>query len=145
MNFKFPLAAAFVALLSLTACGGGSSAPSVPVENVAALTKTDTIVGTGALAALGNTVTVHYTGYLYTAAAGNKGTQFDSSTGKAPLEFKIGASQVIPGFDQGVTGMKVGGKRTVLIPSSLGYGPGGNGPIPGNSGLTFDIELVSVK
>jgi FKBP-type peptidyl-prolyl cis-trans isomerase len=148
MKLKLPLIAAFVAVLGLTACGGGSGSDSggVAVSSPAALTITDTVVGTGTVAAAGTTVSVIYTGYLYNSAVANfKGAQFDSSVGKANFEFQLGANKVIPGFDQGVTGMKVGGKRTVLIPSSLGYGASGQGSIPPNSGLVFDIELVSVK
>jgi FKBP-type peptidyl-prolyl cis-trans isomerase FkpA len=142
MNFKFPLIAAFVALTSLTACGGSDDAPAVPVASPAALVKTDTVVGTGADATAGKTVKVYYTGWLYSATAtGNKGAQFDSLTTGTGLSFKLGTGQVISGFDQGVTGMKVGGKRTVLIPSALGYGASGQGGIPPNSGLVFDIEL----
>jgi FKBP-type peptidyl-prolyl cis-trans isomerase FkpA len=150
MNFKLPLVAAFVAVLSLTACGGGGSgsAPTTPAESPSAFSVIDTTVGTGAVAASGNTVAVHYTGYVYSSTAtGNKGKQFDSSVGKSPLEFKLGSGQVITGFDKGVTGMKVGGKRTVLIPSAEGYGAGGNAGagIPGGAGLVFDVELVTVK
>jgi FKBP-type peptidyl-prolyl cis-trans isomerase FkpA len=144
MNFKFPLVAAFVALLSLTACGGGSDSGSTgaTVESPATLTFTDTVVGTGATAAAGMTVKVNYAGYLYTtSAADKKGAKFDSG----PYTLKLGAGGVIAGFDQGVTGMKVGGKRTVFIPSSLGYGASGSGSIPANSGLVFDLELVSIN
>ena len=103
-------------------------------------------MGTGAQADTTKTVSVHYTGYLYDVRVANtKGAQFDTSVGKTPLSFKLGANQVIPGFDQGVTGMKVGGKRTVTIPAALGYGAAGNGPIPGGAALVFDIELVSVS
>jgi FKBP-type peptidyl-prolyl cis-trans isomerase FkpA len=143
MNFKFPLIAAFVAMLSLTACGGGSSAPAVPVSSPAQLSKIDSAVGTGAEAVAGKTVTVKYTGWLYsTTAANNKGAQFESHSG---YPFKLGAQAVIAGFDQGVTGMKVGGKRTVLIPANLGYGAQGSGSIPPNSGLVFDVELLKVE
>ncbi len=144
MKLKLPLVAAFVAILSLSACGGGGgdSSNNVAVANPAALTKTDTTVGTGAEAVTGKTVTVTYTGWLYsTTATGNKGNKFDSGT----FSFTVGSGQVIKGFDQGVTGMKVGGKRTVLIPSSLGYGASGSGSIPPNAGLVFDIELTAVK
>jgi FKBP-type peptidyl-prolyl cis-trans isomerase FkpA len=150
MKLKLSLVAAMIAVASLAACGGGGSdepAP-VPVFSPATLTKTDTTVGTGPEAVTPKTVRVHYTGWLYTTAAANfKGTQFDSSlTAGKPFTFTLGSSQVIPGFEQGVTGMKVGGKRTVLIPAALGYGAsgGGGGRIPANSGLVFDIELVEV-
>ena len=146
MNFKLPLIAAFVAALSLTACGGGGSDSSAPVAaSPAALVKTDTVVGTGAEAAANSTVSVRYTGWLYDdKVSGFNGRQFDSSNGAA-IEFSL--LQVVPGFAQGVTGMKVGGKRTVLIPGSLGYGANGNASagIPPNAGLVFDVELVAVK
>jgi FKBP-type peptidyl-prolyl cis-trans isomerase FkpA len=144
MKLKFPLVAAFVAVLSLTACGGGGDAggSSAVVANPDALTKTDTVVGTGAEAVANKTATVTYTGWLYSAsAADHKGTKFDSGS----FPFVVGSGSVIKGFDQGVTGMKVGGKRTVLIPSSLGYGTAGQGAIPPNAGLVFDIELTAVK
>lgn len=144
MKLKFPLIAAFVAVLSLSACGGSSdSSNNVVVANPAAFSKTDTVVGTGAEAVAGKTAFVTYAGYLYSdTAADHKGTKFDSGTG---FNFVVGSNGVIKGFDQGVQGMKVGGKRTVLIPSSLGYGSSGQNSIPPNAGLVFDIELTSVK
>jgi FKBP-type peptidyl-prolyl cis-trans isomerase FkpA len=147
MNVKLPLIAAFVALTTLSACGGGSGSPGVPAESPAVLTKTDVVVGTGALAATGKRVKVNYTGWLYTTSVpSNKGQQFDTSIGKTPLEFTIGGGRVISGFDQGVAGMKVGGKRTILIPSAMGYGAAGSGTkIPPNTGLVFEVELVSVR
>jgi FKBP-type peptidyl-prolyl cis-trans isomerase FkpA len=152
MKLKFPLIAAFAAILSLTACGGGgsdSAGGAVSVSSPAALTKTDTVVGSGAEATSGNKVQVNYTGWLYNAAAADfKGTRFDASQAGKPLAFTIGAvgtgDSVIPGFSQGVLGMKVGGKRTILIPSNLGYGTSGSGPIPANSGLVFEVELVAI-
>jgi FKBP-type peptidyl-prolyl cis-trans isomerase FkpA len=142
MKLKLPLIAAFFAIASLTACGGGSDTPTIPAESPATLTKTDTVVGAGADAVAPKNVKVYYTGYLYsTSATGNKGRQFDSLTTGAGFPFKLGEGKVIAGFDQGVTGMKVGGKRTVLIPSALGYGAAGTTGIPPNSGLVFDIEL----
>jgi FKBP-type peptidyl-prolyl cis-trans isomerase FkpA len=144
MKLSFPLAAAFAALLSLTACGGGgdSGGNTVVVANPAALTKTDTVVGTGAEAVNGKNVTVTYTGWLYsTTAAGNKGAQFDSGS----FSFLLGAGKVIAGFDQGVLGMKVGGKRTLLIPSNLAYGASGQGSIPPNAGLVFEVTLTAVQ
>jgi FKBP-type peptidyl-prolyl cis-trans isomerase len=98
----------------------------------------DSAVGTGAAAKAGDTVSVNYTGKLA------DGTVFDTSAGKAPISFTLGSGQVIPGFEQGIVGMRVGGKRTVTIPPSMAYGPNDYGPIPGNSTLTFDIELVSI-
>jgi FKBP-type peptidyl-prolyl cis-trans isomerase FkpA len=141
MKFKLALIAVFVAVLGLSGCGGGgSTAPSTP----AVVTKTDLSIGTGAEAVAGKVVKVNYTGWLYSAtAADKKGAQFDSSTGRGPFEFQLGANRVIAGFDQGVTGMKVGGKRVVQIPSSLGYGASGASGIPPNSDLVFEIELVS--
>ncbi|MES2317237.1 MAG: FKBP-type peptidyl-prolyl cis-trans isomerase [Pseudomonadota bacterium] len=144
MKLKLPLIAAFVAITSLTACGGGETTPSVPVFSPATLVKTDISIGTGAEAIAPKTVTVHYTGWLYTTATADfKGTKFDSSAGGAPLTVKLGTNAVIPGFETGIIGMKVGGKRTVLIPAAQGYGSAGRNPIPPNSGLVFDIELVS--
>jgi FKBP-type peptidyl-prolyl cis-trans isomerase FkpA len=150
MKLSFPIAAVFAAVLSLTACGGGGGGSgSGESANLGSGIKVVTeTVGTGATAAAGNRVQVNYTGWLYSAsAANNKGTQFDTSvgTGKAPIEFVVGATNIIPGFSQGVNGMKVGGKRTVIIPSSLGYGAAGKPPvIPGNADLVFDLELVKV-
>ena len=133
--------------LLLSACGGSSSSSSSSTETVTALQVTDVTVGTGATAAAGNTVTVHYTGWLYDAKAPNfQGVQFDSSVGKTPFTFKLGAGQVIAGWDQGVAGMKVGGVRTLIIPSALGYGSAGaGGVIPPNATLVFNVELLAVK
>jgi FKBP-type peptidyl-prolyl cis-trans isomerase FkpA len=151
MKLSFPLAAVFAAVLSLSACGGGGGDSGS--DNSANLGATVKIVsetaGTGtATATTGNRVQVNYTGWLYSAsAANNKGTQFDTSvgTGKTPIEFVVGATNIIPGFSQGVNGMKVGGKRTVIVPSSLGYGASGSaGGIPPNTDLVFDLELVKV-
>jgi len=107
---------------------------------------TDTVVGTGATPQKGQTVVVHYTGWLWENNA--KGKKFDSSLDRGkPFEFKIGQGQVIRGWDEGVATMKVGGKRTLVIPPDLAYGSRGvgNGLIPPNSTLTFDVELLDVK
>ena len=142
MKLKFPLIAAFVALLALTACGGGSGGSNTTVSSPAALTKTDNVVGTGAEAVTGKTVSLNYTLWLYSAtAADHKGTQLESN----PYSFKLGTGAVIGGFEQGVLGMKVGGKRTVLVPSSLGYGATGSRAVPPNSGLVFEITLNKVE
>jgi FKBP-type peptidyl-prolyl cis-trans isomerase FkpA len=104
-------------------------------------------IGAGAEAVAGKNVTVHYTGWLFDAAAAdNKGAKFDSSRDRGdPFVFPLGAGQVIAGWDQGVAGMKVGGSRTLLIPPELGYGArGAGGVIPPNATLVFDVELLAV-
>jgi FKBP-type peptidyl-prolyl cis-trans isomerase FkpA len=118
------------------------------VDNVTSLQISDASVGGGAEAKAGQTVTVHYTGWLYDPKAADKhGKKFDSSKDHGePFEFKLGAGMVIRGWDQGVAGMKVGGKRTLVIPSELGYGSrGAGGAIPPNSTLVFDVELLGVR
>ena len=111
------------------------------------LVKTDTVVGKGKEAVSGRTVEVHYTGWLHDEGAKNKrGKQFDSSVGRGPFSFPLGAGRVIRGWDEGVAGMKVGGKRTLVIPPELGYGArGAGGVIPPNATLVFDVELLDVK
>lgn len=106
---------------------------------------TDTKVGSGAVAAAGQIVTVNYTGWL-DAGGGKHGRQFDSSLGRAPFVFPLGGGQVIAGWDAGVAGMKVGGRRTLLIPAAQGYGDRGAGDdIPPGASLVFDIELLKVE
>lgn len=101
--------------------------------------------GSGIEAAAGKTVSVHYTGWL--DEAGKKGKKFDSSVDRGePFQFPLGAGRVIKGWDEGVSGMKIGGKRTLVIPAELGYGPQGAGSvIPPNATLIFDVELLEVK
>ena len=105
------------------------------------------MVGKGKEAVAGKTVDVHYTGWLYEAAAPKqRGKQFDSSVGRGPFSFPLGAGRVIKGWDEGVAGMKVGGKRTLVIPPELGYGKrGAGGVIPPDATLVFDVELLDVK
>ncbi len=105
----------------------------------------DTTVGTGAVATTGQNVSVHYTGYLRNDD-GSKGSKFDSSKDRnQPFEFPLGAGHVIRGWDEGVQGMLVGGARTLIIPSELGYGSrGAGGVIPPNATLIFDVELLGV-
>ena len=105
---------------------------------------TDEQVGTGPQPSSGQTVNVHYTGWLYTN--GQKGKKFDSSRDRGqPFSFKLGAGMVIAGWDQGVATMHVGGKRTLIIPPDLGYGArGAGGVIPPNATLIFDVELLSI-
>jgi peptidylprolyl isomerase len=106
---------------------------------------TDTVEGTGATPKTGQTCVMHYTGWLYTN--GIKGKKFDSSVDRnEPFEFPIGRGRVIKGWDEGVATMKVGGKRTLIIPPALGYGASGaGGVIPPNAVLMFDVELLGVK
>ena len=105
----------------------------------------DSKEGTGATPKAGQTCVMHYTGWLY--ENGQKGKKFDSSVDRSePFEFAIGAHQVIRGWDEGVATMKVGGKRTLIIPPELGYGArGAGGVIPPNATLMFDVELLAVK
>lgn len=105
----------------------------------------DTTVGTGASPKTGQTCVMHYTGWLY--QDGKKGAKFDSSLDRGkPFEFKIGVGMVIKGWDEGVSTMKVGGKRTLIIPAELGYGArGAGGVIPPNATLLFEVELLDVK
>ena len=106
---------------------------------------TDTKAGTGAEARKGQTVTVHYTGWLFNN--GQQGAKFDSSRDrKDPFKFPLGSGMVIKGWDEGVAGMKVGGQRTLIIPPEMGYGArGAGGVIPPNATLTFEVELLGVK
>src|SRR5262245_22721981 len=104
----------------------------------------DIKVGTGAFPKAGQTCVMHYTGWLY--QNGRKGAKFDSSVDRGtPFEFQIGRGEVIRGWDEGVSTMKVGGKRTLIIPPDLGYGAMGRGSIPPHSFLIFEVELLAVK
>jgi len=161
--FNFLLAS--VCVLSLGACKAESTAPKTSTQEastqaasikgtpemtakITELQKIDTQVGTGREAEPGFNVTVHYTGWLYDAAAeGHKGKKFDSSLDrKQPFVFFLGGGQVIQGWDEGFAGMKIGGKRTLVIPSEMGYGArGAGGAIPPNADLIFDVELLDVK
>ena len=118
------------------------------MDNITSLQISNGKEGTGVEATVGKTVTVHYTGWLYDPKAADRhGKKFDSSKdhGEA-FSFKLGAGQVIRGWDQGVAGMKIGGTRTLIIPSELGYGArGAGGVIPPNATLLFDVELLDVK
>ena len=139
---SLPLAAS---LLLLAACNAPVPPPG---GSVADLERIDTLAGTGAVATSGSDVTVHYTGWLYDEnAPQQRGLKFDSSVDRGqPFTFLLGAGQVIRGWDDGVAGMKVGGKRTLLIPADLGYGSNGaGGVIPPGASLVFDVELLDVK
>jgi FKBP-type peptidyl-prolyl cis-trans isomerase len=148
------VACAAACALALSACGGGSDDTTVvadPTITPAAFSATDTTVGTGTVAAAGDLVTINYTGWLYNSTAtGYKGTQFETSVGGNPISFTLGVGAVIPGWDQGVVGMKVGGSRTLIITPSLAYGNNAvtttsGVVIPAKSGLVFDVTVVSVK
>jgi FKBP-type peptidyl-prolyl cis-trans isomerase FkpA len=130
-------------LAASAACdfGSNSSLPTAPDQSNVVFSTTDLTVGTGAEATSGTTATVQYGAWLYSdAAPDHKGTQIDQNQ----ISFVLGANQIIKGFDQGVTGMKVGGTRRVIVPPSLGYGSQGSGPVPPNAALVFDIGLMSV-
>ena len=117
----------------------GTTATEVTMQD--GLKYTDEQIGTGAVATAGKTAVVHYTGWLL------DGTKFDSSRDRnQPFSFPLGAGQVIKGWDEGVAGMKVGGKRTLIVPPALGYGArGAGGVIPPNATLKFDVELLDVR
>ena len=141
-------ACAALALLIVAAAapvGRSAAATNQVVEMPDGLKYTDTKTGDGATAAAGNKVSVHYTGWLFNN--GTKGAKFDSSVDRGqPFQFTLGAHQVIRGWDEGVAGMKVGGKRTLIIPPELGYGArGAGGMIPPNATLLFDVELLGVQ
>lgn len=154
--FQIVLAAAFAA--ALTACGGGSNkTPTTVVVVQPAYKVTDTVVGTGTVAATGDLVTINLVGYLYDASKADfKGAKVESSvdSGKPAAPFTLGVGNVVTGWDQTITGMKVGGKRTAILPANLAYGPNSrtelkaNGitypAIPANSPLVYDFELVDV-
>ena len=147
--------------LLLAACGGGapsaSSSSSTPAPgasapaaaaDVGALAVEDRVAGTGGEARPGMLVSVHYTGWLYDPSAADKrGKKFDSSKDRGqPFEFQLGQGDVIPGWDEGVKGMKVGGTRVLTIPSAMGYGArGAGGDIPPNAALVFEVELIGLK
>jgi len=145
------LLAGFITV-SLNACQAESNSSSKEkthmTANITELQKIDTQVGTGREAEPGFNVTVHYTGWLYDAnAEGFKGRKFDSSVDRGqPFNFFLGGGQVIQGWDEGFAGMKIGGKRTLIIPSEMGYGArGAGGVIPPDATLVFDVELLEVK
>jgi FKBP-type peptidyl-prolyl cis-trans isomerase len=141
-------AVAALVIVSLTApspmAGAADGAQGKMTELANGLKYTDTTIGTGTEATKGHKVSVHYTGWLYNN--GVKGAKFDSSLDRGqPFAFALGGGQVIRGWDEGVSGMKIGGKRTLIIPPDLGYGArGAGGVIPPNATLMFDVELLKV-
>ena len=139
-------AALALAILAVsTPVGRSDAADNQVTEMPDGLKYTDTTTGDGATAKAGNKVSVHYTGWL--SDNGAKGKKFDSSVDRGqPFQFTLGAKQVIAGWDEGVAGMKVGGKRTLNIPPELGYGArGAGGAIPPNATLIFDVDLLQVQ
>jgi len=140
------MAAAVAAIaVSGTAVAGCKNTVTAP-SAAAVYSQTDLRVGTGATAVKGSSATVQYTGWFFDASQPNqKGLQFDSSAGGTGFTFVVGAGSVIPGWDQGVLGMKEGGLRRLVIPPSLGYGSTRNGPIPPNATLVFEVEMVTVQ
>src|SRR5471032_2426265 len=136
------LSGVFAAGLSNTAV---AQSAGKTMTTASGLKITDTVAGTGVSPRTGQTCVMHYTGWLYVNGA--KGKKFDSSVDRGqPFEFPIGTHRVIAGWDEGVATMKVGGKRTLIIPPALGYGANGaGGVIPPNATLIFDVELLGVK
>lgn len=142
-----------ILVAALTFAAGGIITASPALAQTAAKAVTtpsglqviDTVAGTGASPKTGEICVMHYTGWLY--ENGKKGKKFDSSVDRGqPFEFPIGVGRVIKGWDEGVATMKVGGKRTLIIPANLGYGArGAGGVIPPNATLIFDVELISIK
>jgi FKBP-type peptidyl-prolyl cis-trans isomerase FkpA len=148
---NFALGLFLITLVAATGCSRepeeGEQAPMAD-SGIRALEKNDVKEGTGAEARKGQTVRVHYTGWLHDPkAADKKGQKFDSSRDRnEPFSFTLGAGEVITGWDEGVAGMKVGGTRVLTIPPSMGYGArGAGGVIPPNATLLFDIELLEVR
>ena len=134
-----------MAMLAAAGCGTANST-AASSTSVGVFTTTDLVVGTGATANTGNTVSVNYAGWLYdTSKPNGKGAQFDPGPG--PISFAVGGGTVIPGFSQGVAGMRVGGQRRVIIPPALAYGssPPAGSIIPSNATLVFDITLNTVQ
>ena len=138
---------ALLSILCVAAAIGAAACADTPTgpSSGAPYSQVDLRLGTGTEAVTGKNVVVNYTGWLYDPSkTDGKGLQFDTSIGGTPLPFTVGTGQVIQGFDRGVTGMKVGGARRIVIPPSLGYGAARNNSIPPYATLVFEIELVEV-
>ena len=136
---------AILLTLSAVALSACEASPLEPAAN-APFSQTDLKVGPGVTAETGKVLSVHYTGWLYDPSKPeDKGLVFDSSAGRDPFSFTLGAGGVIEGWDRGLVGMKVGGIRKLIVPPSLGYGNTRQGPIPPNTALVFEVELLDVK
>jgi FKBP-type peptidyl-prolyl cis-trans isomerase FkpA len=134
-----------ITALSFIPAACGDSSPTQPTPR-AEYSVTDLRAGSGAEATAGKRLSVHYTGWLYNpSGTDGKGAQFDTSVGRGAYPFTLGAGQVISGWDRGVAGMRVGGQRRLVLPPELAYGASGNGPIPPNATLVFDIELLDAQ
>ena len=132
--------------LTLVAISMACNDPVTSPSGFSAFSQTDLLVGSGTAAETGRILSVHYTGWLFDRnVSDSKGIQFDSSAGQDPLTFTLGAGQVILGWDQGLVGMRVGGRRRLVIPPSLAYGGARNRSIPANATLVFDVELIEVQ
>jgi len=137
-----------IVIAAIAAAASCAAEENMGQSNITELIKTDETTGSGHEAAAGRTVTVHYTGWLYDQnTPDHKGKKFDSSRDRGdPFTFRLGRGQVIRGWDDGVAGMKVGGRRTLTIPPEYGYGAqGAPGAIPPNATLVFDVELLDVR
>jgi len=131
------------ALLAAAALSACDDSPLTPTP---AFAHTDLRVGTGAAAANGNILTVHYTGWLYDGGrADDKGLQFETNVGGTPFQFVLGAGQVIAGWDQGLVGIQAGGIRRLVIPPELAYGSIRRGAIPPNTTLIFEVEVTAIE
>lgn len=157
MRIRASIVTMLVCLVAFAACGddevtktgedaapGGFASEDGCVEGQETTTDSGLVIidvkcGDGVELESGDIAVAHYTGTL------EDGTVFDSSTDGDPVPFEIGTGSVIPGWDEGIPGMKVGGKRTLVIPPDLAYGPDGSGPIPPNATLTFEVELIDVE
>lgn len=151
MNTGTRFALAVCIAMTLSACKPSSPPPATTSASAPAIDKLmieDVAVGAGEPIASGQTAVVHYTGWLYEPSApDHKGTKFDSSRDKGrPFRFKVGAGNVIKGWDEGVVGMTVGGRRELVVPAQLGYGDAGaGGVIPPGATLLFDVELLAIE
>ena len=144
-NSRFRAPALLLGLVLSSAVSACVEMPTSP-SGSSPFSQSDLRAGTGVAAANGNELAVAYTGWFYDGSkTDGKGLQFDTSAGRGPLEFVLGMGEVIPGWDVGLVGMRVGGLRRLVVPPSLAYGGARNGIVPANATLVFDIELLEVR